>query len=419
MRLLVVSQYFWPEVFRVNELVAELVARGHEVTVLTGRPNYPDGRVFEAYRRDPSRFVSYEGAEVVRVPLRPRGRGNLRLLLNYLSFVVWGVLMGTWRLRGRRYDAIFVFETSPITSALPALLLRRLKRAPVLMWVLDLWPETLSAVGVVRSPRMLRWVGALVAFIYKRCDRILVQSRAFYPNIERWSGDTTRIRYFPAWAEATFDQDLKVAELAPEVAPYVGTFNVMFAGNIGEAQDLPAILVAAQALKDRADIRWLIVGDGRAAADVRDDIARRGLGERVVILGRHSLERMPSFFRGASALLVSLKADPIFALTIPGKVQSYLATGLPLLGMLDGEGARVIEDARAGLVCAAGDGLALARRVEQLVAMSPDARSAMGASGRAYCQREFDRIGLINSFEAWIAEVVRKPVLSSAGARPQ
>jgi glycosyltransferase involved in cell wall biosynthesis len=416
-RLLVVSQYFWPEVFRINDVVAELVARGHEVTVLTGRPNYPDGRVFEAYRRDPSRFARYEGAEVVRVPLRPRGHGNFRLMLNYLSFVVWGVLLGAWRLRGRSYDAIFVFETSPITSALPALLLRRLKRAPLLMWVLDLWPETLAAVGVVRSPRLLRWVGALVAFIYERCDRILVQSRAFYPNIERWSGDTTRIRYFPAWAEATFDQDPQGVEPAPEVAPYAGTFNVMFAGNIGEAQDFPAILEAAQALKHRADVRWLIVGDGRAAAGVRDEIERRGLGGRVVMLGRHSLERMPSFFRGASALLVSLKADPIFALTIPGKVQSYLATGLPLLGMLDGEGARVIEDAGAGLVCAAGDGPALAGRVEQLAALSPDMLSAMGSAGRAYCKREFDREALIDSLETWIAELMRAPLPRSGEPR--
>ena len=417
MRLLVVSQYFWPEVFRINDVVAELVARGHEVTVLTGRPNYPDGRVFEAYRRDPSRFARYEGAEVVRVPLRPRGRGSFRLMLNYLSFVVWGVLLGAWRLRGRSYDAIFVFETSPITSALPALLLRRLKRAPLLMWVLDLWPETLAAVGVVRSPRLLRWVGALVAFIYERCDRILVQSRAFYPNIERWSGDTTRIRYFPAWAEATFDQDPQGVEPAPEVAPYAGTFNVMFAGNIGEAQDFPAILEAAQALKHRADVRWLIVGDGRAAAGVRDEIERRGLGGRVVMLGRHSLERMPSFFRGASALLVSLKADPIFALTIPGKVQSYLATGLPLLGMLDGEGARVIEDAGAGLVCAAGDGPALAGRVEQLAALSPDMLSAMGSAGRAYCKREFDRKALIDSLETWIAELMRATLPRSGEPR--
>ncbi len=410
MRLLVVSQYFWPEVFRVNDIVAELAARGHEVTVLTGRPNYPDGRVFEDFARDPARFDRYQGAEVIRVPLRPRGSGTIRLVLNYMSFVVWGTLLGTWRLRGRPFDAIFVFQTSPITAALPALLLPRLKRAPLLMWVLDLWPETLSAVGVVRSPRLLQWVGALVGFIYRRCDRILAQSRAFYPNIERWSGDAARIRYFPAWAEATFDEGLMAVEPAPELAACADTFNVMFAGNIGEAQDFPAILDAAECLKHRADIRWLVVGDGRMAASVRDEITRRGLDARVPMLGRQPLERMPAFFRGADALLVSLKADPVFAMTIPGKVQSYLAAGLPLLGMLNGEGARVIEEAQAGLVCAAGDGPALARCVEQLVAMGAEGRAALGASGRAYGRREFDRARLFDSLEAWIVQAVPQPL---------
>lgn len=404
MKVLVVSQYFWPEVFRVNEIVEELVQRGHEVTVLTGRPNYPAGTVFEEYRRDPAAYGRYAGAEVLRVPLRPRGQGSLRLMLNYLSFIIWGSLLGPWLLRGRRFDAIFMFETSPITSALPAVLLRRLKKAPLLMWVLDLWPDTLSAVGVVRSPRVLGWVGRLVGFIYKRCDRILVQSRAFYPNVERWGGDVQRIRYFPAWAEAVFAGDLHAVEPAPEVLPYQGSFNVMFAGNIGEAQDFPAILDAAERLKHRTDIRWLVVGDGRAAGWVAEQIERRGLKDRVVMLGRHPLERMPAFFRGASALLVSLRAEPIFEMTIPGKVQSYLASGLPLLGMLDGEGARVIAESGAGLVCGAGDGAALARQVEALAAMDADARRDMGAAGKNYGAREFERERLMRALEGWLAE---------------
>ncbi len=197
MRLLVVTQYFWPENFRINELVAEWVARGHEVMVLTGRPNYPEGELFPAYREDPSAFGSYGGAQVVRVPMRPRGKGSVRLALNYLSFAFWGTVLGPFKLRGRQFDAIFVFQTSPVTAALPALLLRRIKRAPLAMWVLDLWPDTLSAVGVVRSPRLLGWVGALVRFIYRRCDRSLVQARAFFPGVERWLGDVARVRHFP------------------------------------------------------------------------------------------------------------------------------------------------------------------------------------------------------------------------------
>lgn len=401
------SQYFWPENFRVNDLVAEMVARGHAVTVLTGQPNYPDGHIFPEYRADPARFSTHAGAAVVRVPVWPRGRGSIRLVLNYLSFVVSGLALGSWRLRGRDFDAIFVFQTSPITSALPALLLRRLKRAPLLMWVLDLWPDTLAAIGVVRSPRALAWVGQLVSFIYRRCDRVLVQSRAFIPNVERYLGDSTRVRYFPNWVEPIFDADVTDVQAAAETAKYSSTFNVLFAGNIGEAQDFPAILDAAEALHDRPSVRWLIVGDGRAADMVRSEIARRGLEERFVLLGRYAIERMPSFFRAASALLVSLKPDPVFSSTIPGKVQSYLSAGLPVLGMLDGEGARVIVDAGAGLVCPAGQGAQLADCVRAMVDLPSSEREAMGERARAYARREFDRSTLMSAFEEWAQELIR------------
>ena len=406
MRLLIVSQYFWPETFRVNDLVSELVRRGHDVTVLTGTPNYPEGRTFPDFVREPGRFASYAGATIVRVPLVPRGKTGLHLVLNYLSFVVSGLTLGLWRLRGRSFDAILAIQLSPVTAALPALALRRLKRAPVLMWVLDLWPETLAAAGVVRSPRVLEWTGKLVGFIYRRCDRVLVQSRAFVPSIARYAGDSSHVRYFPGWAEPIFEGPLVDVEPAPEVLPYTDTFNVLFAGNIGDAQDFPAILDAASALRDEFNLRWLIVGDGRAADFVRSEISRRGLERNVIMLGRHPIERMPAFFRCASALLVSLKKDPLFAMTIPGKVQSYLATGVPLVGMLDGEGAAVIEQAGAGVVCAAGDGHELARRVQQLMGLSPSERATMGKRGKRYCELEFGRTGLMNALEVWSQELI-------------
>jgi colanic acid biosynthesis glycosyl transferase WcaI len=411
LRFLVVSQYFWPETFRVNDLVAELALRGHQVTVLTGTPNYPEGRTFPEYKQNPSSFAQYAGAEIVRVPLLPRGVSSLTLVLNYLSFVVSGLTLGIWRLRGRRYDAIVVVQLSPVTAALPGLALRRLKNVPLLMWVLDLWPDSLAAVGAVRSPQVLRWVGHLVGFVYKRCDRVLVQSRAFVSNVEKYSGDTTRIRYFPGWAEPVFKGPLADVEPAPEVAPYHGSFNVLFAGNVGDAQDFPAILEAAEALREEPNLHRLIVGDGRAAPWVRSEIIRRGLQQRVILLGRHPIERMPSFFRAASALLVTLKKDPSLAMTIPGKVQSYLATGLPIVAMLDGEGAAVIQEARAGAVCPAGDGLRLAQSVRSLIAMPETERAAMGERGRAYCEREFDRQGLMTQLETWAGELIRKKTL--------
>jgi len=404
LKILIVSQYFWPENFRINDLTQELVQRGHSVTVLTGIPNYPAGRVFDAYRQNPEAFGHYNGATVWRVPMLARGHGAARLFLNYLSFVIGACLCGPWRLRGQQADVIFVFEPSPVTVGLPAVLLGRIKHAPVVFWALDLWPETLAALGVVRSPRVLGWVGHLVKFIYERCTLVLGQSRGFLSSLARYCSDTQKIRYFPSWAEEVFNQpDLLPA---PEVPVLEGVFNVLFAGNIGEAQDMPAVLEAAESLKHNATIRWLIVGDGRKSGWLQEEVARRGLQGNVLLLGRFPVERMPSFYAHADALLVSLKRDPVFSMTIPGKVQSYLMAGVPLVGMLDGEGAKVITEANAGRVCAAGDAEGLAAAVLEMAVMRADQRHQLGVNGRAFAQQEFGRGLLMDRLEVLLCEAV-------------
>lgn len=412
MRILVVSQYFWPENFRVNDLVKECVQRGHQVTVLTGIPNYPSGKVFDAYQDNPGAFTEFEGAQVVRVPILPRGTGGLRLMLNYLSFVFGASSFGPWHLRGEPADVIFVFEPSPVTVGLPAVWLGKIKNAPVVFWVLDLWPDTLAAMGVVRSPRILAWVGHMVRFIYSRCTLVLGQSRSFLGSIAHYCDDKAKIRYFPSWAEDLF-MDGHV-QPAPEVPEWVDGFTVVFAGNIGEAQDMPALLDAAERLKDHARIRWVIVGDGRKFDWLQSEVILRGLDKKVLLPGRFPIERMPSFYAHADALLVSLKRDPVFSMTIPGKVQSYLMAGIPLLGMLDGEGAAVIRDSKAGLSCEAGDDAGLAEAVLVLAAMSADDRKQLGLNGRKYAQQEFGRTQLMDRLEVLLIEAVS---ISEATAR--
>ena len=404
LRILVVSQYFWPENFRINDLVKEWVRRGHEVTVLTGLPNYPEGQVFDAYRAQPEAFSAYEGATVFRTPMLPRGTGSLRLMMNYLSFVLGACVVGPWLLRGKPIDAIFVFEPSPVTVGLPAILLGRIKQTPVIFWALDLWPETLAAIGAVRSTRVLGWVGYLVRFIYNRCTLVLGQSRGFLGSMAQYCDDTTKIRYFPSWAEDVFiSGDYPPA---PELPRVTDGFTVLFAGNIGEAQDMPAVLDAAECLKDNSHIRWVIVGDGRKSEWLHAEVMRRGLKQRVFLPGRFPLERMPAFYAHADALLVSLKRDPVFSMTIPGKVQSYLMAGIPLLGMLDGEGAAVIRDAKAGLTCDAGDGAALARAVLDMAAMKPEERERLGSNGLEYARKEFGRTQLMDRLETLLAEAI-------------
>lgn len=406
MKLLVVSQYFWPENFRVNDLVAELVQRGHEVTVLTGYPNYPDGVIFEDFRKDPAKYAQYAGAEIVRVPLAPRGHGAVRLALNYLSFIVSASLLGLFKLRGRKFDRIFVYEPSPITVGLPAIVMKSMKKAPITFWVLDLWPETLRAVGMVKSERILRLIGHMVSFIYRRCDVILAQSQSFIGNIRQYCRPHQRVEYFPSWAEDAFGQHATAS--APELALHADRFKIVFAGNIGEAQDFPAILDAAERLRTRIDIQWILVGDGRMAGWVAEEIKRRGLQESVTMLGRFPLERMPSFYAGADTLLVTLKRNEVFAMTIPGKVQSYLTAGRPLLGMLDGEGAAVIRDAGAGLSCPAGDSATLATLAQQLADASAAERQAMGAAAQACYRAQFERTTLMNRIEQILTEAGTK-----------
>jgi colanic acid biosynthesis glycosyl transferase WcaI len=406
LRILIVSQYFWPENFRINELAADLLDRGHEVTVLTGVPNYPSGQPFPEYRQNPGAYSDYKGARVLRVPIVSRGQSRVQLALNYLSFAVLGSIVGPWKLRNVRADAIFVFLVSPITAALPALLIGRLKNVPVALWILDLWPDTLSAVGVVRSKRVLSWVGGLVSFFYGRSGRIFVQSRAFIANVVQHGGNHDKVRYLPGWSEQVFDAPAKPSS-APELDPGDGTFKILFAGNIGDAQDFPSVLTAIRTLRDRTDVRWIIVGDGRAKPYVEKQIKEQGLGAVVTLLERRPIEQMPSLFSAADALLVSLRPEPIFGMTIPGKVQSYLAAGVPILAMLDGEGARVIVESEAGFVCPAGDGAALADQVLRLLNTSRAQRAAMGANGRAYAIREFNRARLVDRLEQELASLIR------------
>ncbi|MDZ7922009.1 glycosyltransferase family 4 protein [Rhodoferax sp.] len=405
MHLLVISQYFWPENFRINDLVADFVQKGHQVTVLTGLPNYPEGQVFDSYRRAPADFASYAGARVVRVPMLARGRGAVRLVLNYFSFALSASLWGAWRLRKERVDAILVYEPSPVTVGIPGAVLRWCKRVPMAFWVLDLWPETLKAVGIVSSDWGLWLVGLMVRWIYRRCDLILAQSQSFIPQIRRHTGDAAQIAYFPSWAESLFAGNADQSR-AEELAGALGSFTVLFAGNIGEAQDFPSILAAAEYLKDtHPHIRWVVLGDGRVKPWVEHAIVERNLASCVHLLGRFPVERMPSFFQGADALLVSLKKEPIFAMTIPGKLQSYLAAGRPIVAMLDGEGADLLDTHGAGVTCPAGDAVGLADAVLLLSTLTDVARAEMGRKGLALYEQEFERSMLLGRLEAWLLQM--------------
>ncbi len=359
MRILIVTQYFWPENFRINDLALGLQENGHQVEVLTGIPNYPSGKFFRGYGYFNKRKDNFNGLKIIRAPLIPRGNGSgLRLAFNFISFAFSASLIGPMLCRGK-FDLIFVYEPSPITVGLPALVIKKVKSAPVMFWMQDLWPESLSATGAVRSKIILKSVELLVRFIYKGFDRILAQSRAFIPPIIRLGKNPNNISYYPNSAEELY-QPLKLENNAPENAVMPDGFCLTFAGNIGAAQDFGTILSAAERLKDHPDIHWVILGDGRMFPWVKEQVQTRGLNESIHLLGRHPAETMPRFFALSDALLVTLRKEPIFALTIPSKVQSYLACAKPIIAALDGEGSRIIDEAGTGITCGAENPNALA-----------------------------------------------------------
>lgn len=390
MNILIVTQYFWPEVFIINDLARKLKEHGHVVTVVTGKPNYPEGDIFPGYSAGGTlREYFADMVEVVRVPLWPRGRGGARnLVLNYVSFVLSGIALMPWLLRERKFDAILVFAPSPITQVIPAILLKWLKRSHLAVWVQDLWPESLSATGFVRDTRLLRVVGWMVRGIYAFCDTLLLQSRAFLDPVARYAS-RGKLVYYPNSIALHADEATSV-DVSPNLLDELErNFSVVFAGNIGAAQAIETVVDAANRLKHEKGIRIVLVGSGSRLEWVRERKGAMGL-DNLILAGRFPMEAMPQIFERASALLVSLKDEEIFSYTIPSKVQAYLAAGKPIIASLRGEGARVVTEAGAGQACEPENAEALVSSILAIKAMSPAEREGVGAAGRRYFNEHFD-----------------------------
>ena len=399
MRILIVSQYFWPEGFRINEVVRSLVEKGVEVDVLTGKPNYPEGAVFNGYRAGGCQVESWAGATVYRVPLFPRGaRGALRLALNYLSFVASGLMFGPWLLRKRQYDVVFVYGLSPILLAIPAIFLAWIKRRKLIVWVQDLWPESLSATGYVRNARVLRAVEWVVRWIYRHTDLLLVQSRAFEAPVAALAPGKP-IAYYPNSVDATFAEPPSPDVALPDVPALDEGFAVVFAGNVGAGQAVEVMVEAAALLKDVPQIRFVVFGQGSRWDWMREQVQNRGL-TNLHLPGRFPVNTMPGLMQKAGALLVTLADEPIFAMTVPNKVQAYMAAGRPILACLNGEGARLVAEAQAGLSVPAQDAKALAAAVLQLYRMPAEERAQLGANGRSYFKTHFDHDKLVDELMA-------------------
>ena len=392
MRTLIVSQYFWPESFRINDVAKTLVEKGIEVEVLTCKPNYPSGKTLLGYPAWNCQQEIHEGAQIHRIPFFPRGNSAWCLGLNYLSFIISSLFFAPWMLRKKNFDVIFVYAPSPILQAIPAIFLGWLKSCPVVLWVQDLWPESLSATGYVQNRVLLKLVELVVRFIYRHVDLLLVQSRAFEAPVRALAAGTP-IEYYPNSVADAFT--MAITNEVPIIPSLGEGFTVMFAGNIGMAQAVGVMVEAASLLKNYRDIHFIVLGDGSSRQWMLKEAEKRAL-KNLHLPGRFPIETMPGFMQKASALLVTLTDQPIFAATVPNKVQAYLAAGKPIIACLNGEGARLVVEAGAGLATPAEDAKALAETILQLYSLTPVERKNMGENGRQYFQKHFNHDHLVD-----------------------
>lgn len=402
MKILIVTQNFYPENFKSNDIAFEFAKKGHDITVLTGLPNYPEGKIYAEYGFFKKRSEYINGVRIVRALLVPRGvGGGVRLFINYFSWTFFASIKAFFLSFNNKFDAVLVHQTSPIIQGFPAIIVKRIQKIPLFFWVLDLWPESLQSAGGINNKVVLNMFGVISKYIYSQSDKILISSKGFQKSILEKGNFIDKMVYFPNWSE---DEITNGASDYP-IPDLPNGFKVLFAGNIGESQDMPSILEAAKLLKHKKDIHFIILGYGRKKSWMIDYIRENDLSDTVHLLGRFPLESMNAFFMKADALLVTLKDELIFNLTVPAKMQAYMSVGKPILSMLSGEGSQIIEQSRGGLSANAGDFKKLSDNIIELYNLPNSEMKKIGENAKIYYKENFEKQSCINNLEIIIEEL--------------
>lgn len=393
MKILVISQYFWPEDFRINDICKGLKEEGHEVTVLTGLPNYPFGKVYDGYsffNRGPK---EYEGIKIKRCAVIPRGKDNAAMLaLNYISFMV-NASIKIIPLLFEKYDRVFVFQVSPITSAIPAIIYSKVKKVPSYIYIQDLWPETFYSIININNKKIRKVFKRICNKIYNSFDNLLIASLGYEKILVQEGIKKEKLYYLPQWAEDFYSNVDETNEVDDD------KFTITFAGNIGKAQSVDTIIKAANLAKDNKNIIWQIIGDGSEFENVKKMAQDFELTDTVKFVGRRPSSEMPKYFSKSQGLIVTLKDEEILRVTLPAKVQSYMAAGKPILAAISGEGKKVIEESRCGLVAEAEDFQELYKNVIKLYNMNMEQRKILGDLGKEYFNNKFTRTKLLNDLK--------------------
>ena len=378
--ILVISQYFYPEPFRINDICQEWIKRGHKVTVLTGIPNYPEGKFYKGYGWFKKRKENWSGVDIIRLPIISRGHSSLRLILNYYSFVWSGWF---WKNFTRlKPDLIFTFEVSPMTQALIGKWFSKRRKIPNYLYVQDLWPENLEVVGGIHNKSILNHYQKMTDKIYKRCTKIFATSPSFVKAIQERVEDKEKVIYWPQYAEDIYKP---VEHPNALEIPNDGRFKIIFTGNVGTAQGLDILPKVAKLVGE--DVCFVIVGDGRYKAKLIQETA--DVAGKFIFIDRQPAERIPDFLCDCDVAFLSFLDNPLFEKTIPAKLQSYMACEMPILASASGETKRIIEEAQCGVCCDLGDIKQLQDAIEKL--KNNKQLKQLGLSALSYCSVKFER----------------------------
>lgn len=400
--ILVIAQYFYPEQFRINDICTEWVKRGYKVTVITGIPNYPQGEYFDGYGILKKRKEIYNGIEIIRIPLIPRGKSSIMLALNYISFVVSGFF---WNIFTKiKADYVFIFEVSPMTQALPGVWYAKKRRIPCYLYVQDLWPENVEIITGISNKYIIGAIGKMVDYIYARCTRIFTTSKSFVDSIKKRGVPKEIIEYWPQYAE-DFYRPLNKSGI--KEIPNDASFNIIFAGNIGNAQGLDILPKVAAMVKEKntnRKIRFNVVGDGRYKEALVEIVKTNNLEDLFNFIPKQPAHKIPEFMAACDAAFLCLIKSPLFAMTIPAKLQSYMACGMPIIASAEGETNKIIKEAKAGLVSHAGSVEELYAIIDDLSSKSSEELKQMGIKSRDYYDKNFNKEKLLTRMDQYLKD---------------
>lgn len=404
LKILFFTQYFWPENFRINDVALYLKKKKHEIKILTNNPCYPEKKIFSKFYLDKEKYKKLKGIEIFRIPSINRGKNNILILLNYINFFFNSFIFGISKFLNKKIDFVFIFCPSPILSALPAIILKKIFKKKVVIWVLDLWPDTLIDLQIIKNKWLIKILKYLVGFIYDNCDLILVQSESFKKEISKVT--KSKCIYFSSWAEENIGNNIE--EYAKEISRKEKKLKIVFTGNIGEAQSFESIIKCANLLKKNNRIKWIIIGNGRWQNKLQKMIKKNNLEKNFQLIDNVPVTRIRSFLNHADALLISLKNKKTFKKTIPGKLQTYMASGKPIIGMISGEANKIIKKSKSGLVCEADNYKALKNLLIKFNKMSKEKRKVLGVNGKKFANKYFNKTKNLNELEKILIKHVKK-----------